>query len=568
MSQLGAAFRGRHASPGTSHDTTTTTTSSSTIDRGDAGPSLHQDDRRRAGRSIPQSQSFPTSPASSLSSRAPRSSRPIVPSPLSTPNNVAFPTSAKLSPPGLTITTGTKRENPIDPRSRGNITPSSTGGITFYTDSSNPSSPEEESPRTNLPVAPNEFRDVFQPVTSRPAEGSNKATIIAMAGSVTAAAQGDPTATVLARKSSIDSAISAVTSNMQSNGPSNGEQRSHDIAKLITTAGSAEAAIQHLLKEKQSQSQQNSQLWRLVDKQRAMILGLNKDLEAALKDKERYRKKLKEMMANPAVIKAAGGRDGEKQAGSLRDVTVLRPDVDSPKELSVALPDSPTLDAESQKASPIDMILAPYPITPPADRTHAPPSAVGGPLNPRPEEREPGKLDRAMDDKEANKAPAEKSNEKPSPISINVSLPPSLSLPSPSDPPKMPPPRLPDSHSPPIVNVVEPTPQPNEGLAKFPSPPRKGPPAPLQLKQEIRLHLRSASVDEDTDSDYDDLLDVTDFIPEKRGRRRTREEDDREREILALREAETRSVSKKSKSGKGESPVAEVFRNPRPYLQS
>ncbi|KAH6854184.1 hypothetical protein B0I37DRAFT_388295 [Chaetomium sp. MPI-CAGE-AT-0009] len=71
---------------------------------------------------------------------------------------------------------------------------------------------------------------------------------------------------------------------------------SAEIANLIKTAGSPEAVIQYLLKEKQSQSQQNAQLWRLVDKQRAMILGLNKDLERALKDKEKYRKKLKEVL--------------------------------------------------------------------------------------------------------------------------------------------------------------------------------------------------------------------------------------------------------------------------------
>lgn len=53
----------------------------------------------------------------------------------------------------------------------------------------------------------------------------------------------------------------------------------------------------------------------------------------------------------------------------------------------------------------------------------------------------------------------------------------------------------------------------------------------------------------ESDSDYDSLLEVNE-IPEtdKRGRRKTREEDDRVREILAIKEAEARSLSKKSKA--------------------
>lgn len=33
-----------------------------------------------------------------------------------------------------------------------------------------------------------------------------------------------------------------------------------------------------------------------------MVLGLNKDLERAMKDKDRYRKKLKELQTNPLSI--------------------------------------------------------------------------------------------------------------------------------------------------------------------------------------------------------------------------------------------------------------------------
>ncbi|TQS39026.1 hypothetical protein Golomagni_00458 [Golovinomyces magnicellulatus] len=81
----------------------------------------------------------------------------------------------------------------------------------------------------------------------------------------------------------------------------NDASSSSEITKLVANAGSAEAVISYLLKEKNSQASQNTQLWRLVDKQRAMILGLNGDLQRALKEKERYRKKIKEIVGKLTV---------------------------------------------------------------------------------------------------------------------------------------------------------------------------------------------------------------------------------------------------------------------------
>lgn len=104
----------------------------------------------------------------------------------------------------------------------------------------------------------------------------------------------------LPRTSLIDSAISSVSAHSlgssNNNGVGNAAPTPADIQTLIQAAGSAEALIGYMLKEKASAATQNAQLWKLVDKQRAMILGLNKDLERALKDKDRYRKKLKEQL--------------------------------------------------------------------------------------------------------------------------------------------------------------------------------------------------------------------------------------------------------------------------------
>ncbi|KAK5735109.1 Rho GTPase activating protein [Elasticomyces elasticus] len=66
----------------------------------------------------------------------------------------------------------------------------------------------------------------------------------------------------------------------------------NEVHELITSAGSGNAAVQKLLNDKNQAASHNAQLWMLVEKQRAMILGLNKDLEKALIEKERYRAKL------------------------------------------------------------------------------------------------------------------------------------------------------------------------------------------------------------------------------------------------------------------------------------
>lgn len=373
-----------------------------------------------------------------------------------------------------------------------------------------------------------------------------------MAGPV-AATQAESSKS-MPRNSSIDSAISAISIKSGPNGNQDGQHGASDIANLIKTAGSPEALIQYLLKEKHSQSQQNGQLWRLVDKQRAMILGLNKDLERALKDKEKYRKKLKEVMAIPAVSQTPVGT-GKAPAQPPRP-SAPRVDIERTKEQAVT-PDSPILESDSPKNSPIDISMAPYPITPPADQPSAPHSAVGELLNPahsmpKPQDHALDKFDHEAEERAADQARKEKSEEPLKDIAFNISIPPSRSLPS--EPPKMPPPKPPTGHLP-TVAVLEATPRTDEGFSQFPAPPpRKPPPAPLQLIQDKRPKLSPSPEEEETDSDYDDILEVDEIVDDRRGRRRTREEDDREREIIALKEAAARSASKKSKSSQPGSP--------------
>ncbi|PNH37295.1 hypothetical protein VD0004_g9492 [Verticillium dahliae] len=517
------------------------------------------DDSPTTGRVL---NNLPASSTTSLLSSPPtRSARRPIPSPLSltaalsaaspSPSRSNFP--APATAPILRTAIPYSPTSPVDePRSpREKLDDLLATERTYYqSDSSGKSTPDPTFSSPNAPShATNDSRSVSDPVAPR------KPAVIGlprspmppgMAAGPSAASRAEPTKGA-PRTSSMDSAISAATKTSSQKGSRELETDPQDIAGLIKTAGSPEAVIQYLLKEKQSQAQQNAQLWRLVDKQRAMILGLNKDLERSLKDKEKYRKKLKEVMSVPEFAKSAG----LKKSGSVADVlgrSVPKVDVHGPTDQQPAAPDSPSLDSDSQKHSPTDLAMAPYPITPPADQPHnGPPSAVGEMLDPshtmpKPQEHAYDRYDHEAEEKAEQVARQQDDQRQLQELPINLALPPSRSLPS--KPPRMPPPNPPlGPHSP--VAGSHASPQTDEGLAKFPAPPpRKAPPAPLQLNKE-----QSVILDEDeTDSDFDDILQVNRDVDPKRGRRRTREEDDRMREILAQQEAERRSLSKKSKS--------------------
>ncbi|TLS25665.1 hypothetical protein PpBr36_07613, partial [Pyricularia pennisetigena] len=374
--------------------------------------------------------------------------------------------------------------------------------------------------------------DIVRPSTQP--EGSQAWPAITMAGPRVEAAKGAP------RNSSIDSAISAISTSSHSHKNLKSSVDSPagplDIGNLIKAAGSAEAVIQYLLKEKTSQAQQNSQLWRLVDKQRAMILGLNKDLERALKDKEKYRKKLKEVLVTPEVPPLPTTASLER---SMTDPTSSgRP---PPQLQKLNVPLSPVLDSDSQKHSPIEVALAPYPITPPADQPNGPPTAVGEMLDPS--HTMPKAHEHALDqyDHEAEEREAEDARKvvEELEVPIHLAMPPTRS--PPSEPPQMPPPK------PPVPSMNS-----SDGLSQFPlppaPPPRKPPPAPIHIQANTQTSTDDGEADTgSTDSDLDGLIGVAKGAEvERRGRRRTREEDEHDREIIALKEAERRSLSKKS----------------------
>ncbi|KAK0100293.1 hypothetical protein ONS96_007574 [Cadophora gregata f. sp. sojae] len=499
-----------------------------------------------------------------------RSLRKAAPSPLQTsttatsPPSSVTPTRTAFPRAGVDHSTSSASiqqsipQSPKSPKERLDDLLASEQSFYRSKDSSVESNPEESRPRYPRPIHDTNgtSRSVSDPVIiSKPSGGPSSSTRPPMASAHRVdMARGPP------RTSSIDSAISSISGGTHSKKGSQDLQAGGppDIANLIQAAGSPEAVIQYLLKEKASQASQNSQLWRLVDKQRAMILGLNKDLERALKDKERYRKKLKESLAqisNPSPVDSTQGLGSE--VGSISSDTkpvaeVKANNVGSMVSAGLREPE------QDQPPSPIDVALAPYPITPPAMMTIQTPGMSN---MVEAEHKMPSPTQHAFQQYNPD-APApgfeagqqqRKANEVAREVPYNASLPPSRSLPSNpprGPPPSVPPPRTPMSSQGPSVNLIEPSPNPDEGLRSFPTPPRKAPPAPLNLGKQSKAssHLRQASgTGEETDSDYDDILEV-DELPTftERGRRKTREEDDREREIAAMKDAEMRSLSKKS----------------------
>ncbi|KAI1143279.1 RhoGAP-domain-containing protein [Hypoxylon sp. FL0543] len=499
-------------------------------------------------------------PSLSLSVSNTKQRKPPAPSPLQTSTAISPPSSASPSQskfpdcihepsPAASLSHVLSRESPRRSPVDDGAKKLYSSGTTGRNEDISPVSPTSSNYGAKLLPSPsNDTRTVSNPsAITRPPVGSTGASLPNMAGSSVSSNPDAPSGPP--RTSSIDSAISAISSRTHSHQGSQDQSGTADISNLVKAAGSPEAVIQYLLKEKQSQSQQNTQLWRLVDKQRAMILGLNKDLERALKDKEKYRKKLKDVMA-------AHDEHMKLDLAQSSRPSIPRVNVNVPSEQEVDVPASPSnLDSDSVKHSPIDVSLAPYPITPPADRiSNGPPSAVGELLDPshampKASEHALDHFDHEEEDRAAEKA--KKAIDASKDLPINLALPPSRSFPS--EPPRIPPPQRPAD--PPAVSVIEATPMVDQGISQFPPPsappPRKPPPAPLQLKKESKIPASVSPEDEeDSDSDYDSLLEVDELpIPEKRGRRRTREEDDRDREILAQKEAEARSLSKKSKKG-------------------
>lgn len=362
------------------------------------------------------------------------------------------------------------------------------------------------------------------------------------------------------RNPSIDSAASSMSSASHSlrghagHGPKPSQdtttQNPPDMAALIAAAGTPEAAMLVMWKEKQSASSHSSQLWRLVEKQRAMIIGLQKDLERALKEKDRYRKKLKEYTNHVPPV------PGAPQRSDTFDSVVEREGSQSPalseRQEDLAKPSAAARSAE-HKTSPLiqgtsatQLLSDPQLVQSPSHSSDAntssnPPSAVHSPIDYSVKPLAVANRDLGLSTAEAESTPlVEVSAEPPT-----AATPAQTTSVAPTED-NLQAPQLSLTQATPVIGgdgFEAPPPKPAQVL-------RKAPPAPLNLSKPVKTsaHLLQADAGEHDDSDYDDTLEVDEIPIVERGRRKTREEDDRVREAIAIREEEARSKSKKQKS--------------------
>lgn len=383
----------------------------------------------------------------------------------------------------------------------------------------------------------------------------------------------------LPRTSSIDSAISGISlTTLSSHKPSQDALNPGmpDIANLIQTAGSAEAAIQHLLKEKQAAAAQNAQLWKLVDKQRSLVLGLNQDLERALKAKEKYRRKLTDHLERvPPVPTAAAqfpvlqsradsGSPAPSEAST--DLPIQRQSVDhsglveSHENDIVSVPKIHS-SKEEEKTSPSvtptgvseaeNWVKSKIP-TSGTKHSHKTTSSsdVGilGPTRPAPP---------IMPIQTNGLESLNRSDQPESPSQCSQTGRPGMS-PTNSFTAKRAQPFSAKPFNGPALSLTESTPigTDNERM----TPPRKAPPAPLDLGQPKREEPSQPQLgpDDHSSSEYDDTPGLEEVAFE-RGRKKTREDDDKEREAALLKEKEDRSRSKKEKGSKSRTSSAKTI---------
>lgn len=375
------------------------------------------------------------------------------------------------------------------------------------------------------------------------------------------------------RTSSIDSTMSTVSSatSYSYNTQDQLSPNAAEVAQAISAAGSAEGAIHLLLKEKEQSAAQNAQLWRLVNKQRTLVIGLNKDLERALQDKDRYRKKLREFMAQPPSVPVAAIAPLRNQQPLPRSASPT--DSDSPDELPIQRhsiresipPKLKGFDRTSVKT--VEEIISP---TGSSSSTTSLPLGSDGRQTPLQGSGQVDSHPRAHDGTRQQTEHIRGDSEtygratplKPLEIHKTIRSSPEA-MPSPTSPemdksasrgsftarrsitnttPRK-------SQQSPLFDT---TPHAEDFPVPVPSPnARKAPPAPLTLHrpEKVAQQPEKLSAEDPSDSEYEDI-EVDELPAFERGRRKTREDDDRERELALLKEQESRSISKKSKRSK------------------
>lgn len=420
---------------------------------------------------------------------------------------------------------------------------------------------EQEATITATISQPRVQRNISAPVLTAAHQFSPPASPTMLSSSKPTTATRAHPSSIMPRNPSIDSTVSTISNASTKVNGANAYRVSHepsgpqDVAALIAAVGSPEGAIQRLIHEKNQAASNNAQLWRLVEKQRAMILGMNQDLEKTLKEKERYKRKLKDQLvqSQSAPVLPPSRRENEAvlrdESQSPTAVEVGAPAVQPPSMRDISIGSRKVSDT-SDAAS-----LLPGRSDTPQDNSNVPSSAM--PATPLSESGVTATA-RGLEIAEpviASAAAASQDRRLPEPVTVQ------------REPVQSPPmsPRLQELQSQKSRH------QKSDSASSIGSPPasaqsfsspkvqasRKAPPAPLNLssqKQAALFNVNNNIVDA-SDSEYEEDPDSARAEQMIRGRRKTREEDDREREATAQQEVEYRSRSKKDKKSKSKPPA-------------
>ena len=349
---------------------------------------------------------------------------------------------------------------------------------------------------------------------------------------------------------------------------------------MIRVAGSTEALVQRLLNEKQHVATRCDQLWKLLGNQRSYVLGVGQDLEQvkrnleqtkidldqAVKEKERYRKRLEEHLGQAPL------RIDQGTTGSVRAISGSPPPARPPDErlvhnkkwqgpaLRPALDSGRALEFEpeiARESKPNRLPSHIKSVISESSRDMNPPKSTESTDTTTSKESSLSDTNSSANDDivqtmlqiETTASRHTRPSFTDSPMEISHTKAPVISPHSFTAKRSLP--LLQGSKHKPTLALTESTP-PADGVEKTFSPARKRPPAPLDLRQPQKpsKHLHQYGPDDHSESEYDDTLEVDEIPAFERGRKKTREEDDNERVTALLAEQANRSGSKKDKSSK------------------
>ena len=383
------------------------------------------------------------------------------------------------------------------------------------------------------------------------------------------------------RTSSIDSTMSSVSSTNSYASSDPLSPNPAEVAQMIANAGSAEAAIRQLVKDKKQSAAQNAQLWRLINKQRTLLIGLNADLARAMEDKEKYQRRYKDLSATVRPQQVQRVKEVRKDSPSGASVSpgvsddelpiqrhsVVETNVEKEMENETTFPATPDL-PNSTPENRMTTILNPVHAISQVSSSNTSPSLSSEGMPKAPTESENSDTDDDEEDDSRRRTIMQAQFGPIAPLEIHKRMPPKLdpaisvlssplqdvdSGPSPSSfsarrsittPRK-------SAHNSPHISGDSPV----EGPGATSPVLRKGPPAPLNLQQKPIQPPQPLSPPGDYPAEAQTQPEQATITLEEpptfeRGRKKTREEDDKEREYIIKKEIESRSQSKKEKRAK------------------